>query len=170
MEKEIFEEEILIPKERIPVLIGKGGSARKTIEKKGNVKLIVDSKENIVRIKGKNIPEVYTAEKVVEAVGRGFNPETAQKIFKEDTSFEILNIHEYAKNKKRIENLKGRIIGEKGKAKHMIEKSTGAEISVYGKTIGIIGTHDAVLHARHAVEAILTGAKHETAYKLLEEH
>ena len=41
------------------------------------------------------------------------------------------------------------------------------KIVVYGKTIGLLGRPEAVVHARHAVEALLTGSTHGTAYKFL---
>ncbi len=168
MAEHTFEEEILIPKARIAILVGKAGSVRKQIAKKGNVKLFVD-KEGTVKIIAKDAFELMIAKNVVEAIGRGFNPEVAQKLFKEDNSYELLSLQDFgAKNKKSVQRLKGLVIGKQGTAKHIIQKYTGTDISVYGKTIGIIGPVEGVQLARQAFEMILTGAKHATAYRFLE--
>ena len=45
---------------------------------------------------------------------------------------------------------------------------TDTHISVYGKTIGIIGEHQDVADARTAVENMLKGAPHGNVYKWLE--
>jgi ribosomal RNA assembly protein len=57
---------------------------------------------------------------------------------------------------------------EKGKARKYIEERTGTNISVYGHTVSIIGKHYGVLPAKEAIEALITGARHSTAYKKME--
>ena len=63
----------------------------------------------------------------------------------------------------------GRLIGTKGRTKLIMEKETNTEIVIYGKTIGILGKSDDVENARQAIEAILTGSKQGTAYKILKQ-
>ena len=50
----------------------------------------------------------------------------------------------------------------------MIEKMTDTSMSVYGKTIGIIGKLHNVAIARQAVEMLLEGAPHGNVFKWLE--
>ncbi len=165
-----FEEEMLIPKTRVAVLIGASGAIKKEIEKKGNVKLLV-GREGEVKITARDAFELMVAKNVIEAVGRGFNPKIAQKLFKEDNGYELLSLQDFgAKNKQTIQRLKGRIIGKQGSVKHTIEKYTGTDISVHGKTIGIIGSSGKVQRARRAVEMILTGTKQTSAYRFLEKN
>ncbi|MBD3262984.1 RNA-processing protein [Candidatus Woesearchaeota archaeon] len=166
---EEFEEEMLIPKERIAVLIGDSGRDKKEIEKAGKIKLEIHEKENLVKIKAKDPLALWLGQQVVEAVGRGFNPKIAQKIFKEENSFELIRISDYEKSKKKIKGLKGRIIGTQGKTKKIIQNYTNTNIVVYGKTIGIIGPREGTELARRAIEILLTGAKHGTAYRFLQE-
>ena len=59
-------------------------------------------------------------------------------------------------------------IGEGGKSRKTIEDLTECYISVYGKTIGIIGEPENVAAARKAVEDLLKGSPHGNVYKLLE--
>ena len=81
MVKELFEEELLIPQERIAVLIGPDGKAKKQIEKAGNIKLQINAKEGNVKIIAEDSIALWLGRQVIEAIGRGFNPTTAQKIF-----------------------------------------------------------------------------------------
>ena len=169
MVKESFEEELLIPKERVAVLIGPKGHAKKQIEKAGDVKLQIDAKEGSVKIFAKDAVNLWLGRQVVEAIGRGFNPEIAQKIFKEENNFELISLSDYgAKSKKDLERLKGRLIGTKGKTKRVIQHHTKTHISIYGKTVGIIGPAEGVQNARRAIEIILSGARQGTAYHFLE--
>ena len=169
MVKESFEEELLIPKERVAVLIGPKGKTKKQIEKTGNIKLQINAKEGLVKIRAKTAPELWLGSQVIEAIARGFNPEIAQKIFKEENSFELINLRDYGgKSKKSLERLRGRLIGTKGKTKRIIHRYTDADISVYGKTVGIIGPVEGVQIARRAIEMLLSGARHGTVYHFLE--
>jgi len=45
---------------------------------------------------------------------------------------------------------------------------TATEISVYGKTVGIIGTIEQVKIAREAVEMLIKGVSHESVFSFLE--
>ena len=111
---------------------------------------------------------MYSAKEIVTAIGRGFNPEIAQLLVKQDYSFEILNLNDFSKTKNDMKRLKGRVIGEKGKSRGTIEELTGAYISVYGKTVAIIGEISAVSLARRAIESLLSGSQHASVYKWLE--
>lgn len=164
-----FEKVVLIPKERIAVLLGEKGKDKRSIERKGKIKLKIDSKEGSVQIVAKDAISLWIAGQVVEAVGRGFSPLTAQKLFKEGYLYTLINILDFGKSKKDLERLKGRVIGTKGKSRRIIQRYTGVEISVYGKTVAIIGLQDMVSLARRAVEILLSGSRHGAAYKYLVE-
>jgi len=163
-----FGYQIKIPKERIAVLIGKNGDIKKHIEAITKTKIDVDSKEGEVLIKGKDALGMYSAKEVVRAIARGFNPEIAQLLVKQDYAFELLNMSDFAKSKNDEKRLKGRVIGEKGKSRNTIEDLTETYISVYGKTIAIIGEIGSVGLARRAIESLLAGSPHANVYKWLE--
>lgn len=163
-----FGYELKIPKDRIAVLIGKKGEVKRHIEAITKTAIGVDSREGIVSIKGKDALSMYTAKEIVKAVGRGFNPEIAQLLMKQDYSFELIDLSGYAKTKNDEKRIKGRVIGEKGKSRKTIEDLTGTYISVYGKTIAIIGELDAVGLARKAVESLISGSQHSNVYRWLE--
>ena len=53
------------------------------------------------------------------------------------------------------------------KTRYLSEKS-GCFISVFGKTVAIIGRPDGIERARKAVEMLLEGANHSTVYRFLD--
>ena len=165
---EIFEKNIKIPLERVAVLIGKKGEMKDQLETNTFTKINVDSKEGDVTISGEDGVGIYTAESVIKAIGRGFNPETAMQLLKHDYTFEILTMQEFAKSTESMRRLKGRVIGEGGKSRRVIEDLTETSISVYGKTIGIIGEASNVSVARRAIESLLKGSPHSSVYTWLE--
>ncbi|MFH0868679.1 MAG: KH domain-containing protein [archaeon] len=163
-----FEDEILIPKVRVAVLIGVKGAVKRKIELHGHCKLKID-REGLVKITAHDALELMVSKNVVEAIGRGFNPEIAQNLFKEDNGYELLNLYDYgAKDKYDLKRIRGVVIGAEGSARKVIEQITHTNISVYGKTVAIIGPHATLQKARQAVEMLLTRARHATVFRFLE--
>ncbi|MEM4239762.1 MAG: KH domain-containing protein [Candidatus Woesearchaeota archaeon] len=163
-----FAYELKIPKERVAVLIGKKGELKRQLEHVTKTKIKVDSDEGDVSISGADALLLYSCREIVRAIGRGFNPQIAMQLLKQDYGIEFINLTEYASTQKELERLRGRVIGEGGKSRKTIEDLTFTNISVYGKTIGIIGRLEGIPAARKAVEALLSGRKHGTVYKFLE--
>lgn len=169
MNKMEYSYELKIPKERIAVLIGTKGEIKKMLEEETNSKIFIDSKEGDVRITGEDSLGLFSAREIIKAVGRGFSPEIAIHILKSDYAFELLNIADYVgKSQKTAVRLKARVIGTDGKTRRYIEDATETNLSIYGKTIGIIGEVEHVMLARRAVESLLAGATHASVYKWLE--
>jgi len=164
---------ILIPKERIGVLIGKKGVTKAKIEELTGSKIDVDSSSGEVVLR---FPEQLEdpllpmkLESVIRAIGRGFNPEVAMKLLEDDYVLEVMDIRRFAgETKNALTRMRGRIIGEKGKAKTYIEERTNTKISVYGHTVSIIGRTYDVIAAREAIISLLEGSMHSTAYRLME--
>lgn len=164
----MFSSELRIPKERIAILIGVKGSTKKNIEDSLKIHLTIDSEEGIVSIEGEDALDIYTATDIVKAIGRGFNPEIAMLLLKQDYILEIIEIKDYAKSKKSAVRLKGRVIGVEGRARTNIEHLTETYIVVFGKTISIIGNVENVKIAKRAVESLLKGSPHANVFKNLE--
>ena len=163
---------VKIPKERIGVLIGPGGSVRRRIEEALGVKLRVDSRSGDVEIALKDgkgdVSKLYQALNVVRAVGRGFSPERAFRLFDEDTLLDVIDLREYVgKSENALRRVKGRIIGRDGKTRRLIEELTGVYVSVYGHTVSLIGGFDQLLVAREAVTKLIKGSQHKTVYNYL---
>tara|TARA_Y100000310_G_scaffold89923_1_gene87118 strand:- start:72272 stop:72799 length:528 start_codon:yes stop_codon:yes gene_type:complete len=165
---EEFSYELKVPEERVAVLIGKDGVAKKEIEEATKSKLDI-TKDGDVTITGTDGLLLYTTKDIVKAIARGFNPKIALTLLKTDYAFELIDMKDIAgKSKNTLQRLKGRVIGKGGKSREEIERLTETNISVYGKTIGIIGEVEAVSTARQAVAMLLQGSMHKTVFQFLE--
>ncbi|MEM2918337.1 MAG: KH domain-containing protein [Candidatus Altiarchaeota archaeon] len=156
---------IKIPEERVGILLGENGSIKREIERKTRTKIKVDNCE--VSIEGQPMDE-WIAKDIVKAIARGFSPEKALKLLDENYSFEIIRLKDFANTEKELIRKKARVIGEHGKAREKIEESTDTYISIYGKTISIIGRYEDVEIAKEAIIKLLNGASHRSVYKFLE--
>ena len=166
-------EYLKIPRERVGVVIGKNGIIKDEIENLTKTEIIVDSEAGTVAISPTEETEdplsVWKARYIVKAIGRGFNPEIAVKLMGDETILEIINLPDYVgKNKKAVLRQKARIIGKEGRTKDIITDMTGVDISIYGKTVAIIGDMEQIHIAKEAVEMILSGVRHKTVYAFLE--
>jgi ribosomal RNA assembly protein len=164
-----MEEIIKVTIKRIPVLIGHNGITKRHIEKATHTRLDIDSHTGeIVIVGGNNYYDVYNAKKVVSAISRGFSPEVAFKILKDDYTIEVITLSDLAgKNESRLEQIKGRIIGREGSIKNMIERQFNCNISIFGKTVSIIAKAEDMAEVQKVVEAIIGGCKHTTVFKML---
>ena len=159
---------IKIPKERIAVLIGTDGETKKDLQEATGITIDVDSKEGEVTLFGSDAIKLYASREVVKAIARGFNPDIAKLLLRQDYVYEQLLIKDFAKNPNHLPRLKGRVIGTEGKSRKTIEELSETNVSVYGKTIGIIGLPENCDTARRAIESLLLGSPHSNVYKWLE--
>ncbi|MBW2977015.1 KH domain-containing protein [Candidatus Woesearchaeota archaeon] len=165
----VYSYELKIPKERVAVLIGKSGDIKKSIESETKTKIKVDSLEGDIFVSGKDALGLYTAREIIMSVGRGFNPEISKLLLKQDYVFEVISLKDYVgKSRNTMLRLKGRVIGKEGKSRKLIEELSEAYISVYGKSISIIGLPESASMAKRAIEALLHGSTHANVYKWLE--
>jgi len=166
-------EVLKIPKDRIGVLVGKKGETKNKIEKELGVEIEIDEDGEITIFsteEQKDPLATWKARDIVRAIGRGFNPEKALKLISDDYVLEIIDITDYAHSDNAIRRLKGRVIGSGGKSRRYIEDLTDTDISVYGKTVAVLGEFEPVQIAKEAVSMILRGSSHAKMYKYLERH
>lgn len=88
---------VRIPKERVGVVIGPDGTTKKNIEEKLQVELEIDSDAGDVNItvseKATDPSTLFRAKDVVTALGRGFSPEHAFRLVRdEDAVLELLDL------------------------------------------------------------------------------
>ncbi|MDK2983401.1 MAG: ribosomal assembly protein [Thermococcaceae archaeon] len=168
------EEFVRIPKERIGVVIGKKGETKKKIEEATKTKIEIDSRTGEVFITSTEKTDdplaVWKARDIVLAIGRGFSPERAFRLLNEGEILEVVDLTDVVvgNEKNALPRVRGRIIGRKGRTREIIEEMSGADISVYGKTVAIIGNPIQVQIAKTAVEKLAKGSPHGTVYKYLE--
>ena len=164
---------VRIPKERVGVLLGPEGKVKQYIEEKLLVSLEVDSEQGDVNIvlseEALDPSELFRARDLVTAIGRGFAPEHAFRLIRdEEAIFDVISLREiFGRSESDITRIKGRIIGMEGKTRRIIEELSGADIVVYGYTVGIIGTFEQANIARTAVQMLIDGCQHHSVYKYL---
>ncbi|HLD16003.1 MAG TPA: KH domain-containing protein [Candidatus Nanoarchaeia archaeon] len=164
----MFSSETRIPKARVAILIGKKGATKRDIEKRLNLKIEV-TPDGDVTVNGEDSFENYIAIKIIKAIGRGFNPKIALYLINDQYLLEIINIKDYVGNSKvKMQRMKSRVIGTQGKAWKMIEKMTDTNISVFGKTVSIIGLNEDVEIAKQAIDKLLHGADHGKMFEFIE--
>ncbi len=163
---------IRIPQDRIGVLIGKGGETRDHIEKISGIRLEIDSESGDVNLDDSNQkdPEMpLKVREVVRAIGRGFSPERAYRLFDTGVYLEIIDLKDFTgKNSKRTKTVRSRLIGTRGKTRRLIEELSESYISIYGNTVSIIGDYIQMEISRESIMMILRGNQHGTVYKYLE--
>ncbi len=163
---------IRIPKERVGVLIGKDGETKKTIEKISQMNLVIDSEEGEISFNEQEAKDPLIplkVEDVIRAIGRGFSPEHAFRLFGEETELFIFDIYDYVgKKESHLVRVKARVIGREGKTKRVIEGLTGGFLSVYGHTVAVIADFDSIDIAKKALDMLLSGSEHPTVYRYLE--
>ncbi len=164
--------EIRIPKDRLAVLIGTNGSAKRAIESLGEVLMEIDSLEGDITVIQKGDPlKANLTLSVVQAIGRGFNPQKAALLYEENFQLVVISLREFARpGSHRISEIKGRIIGTGGKTRRVIEELTTTSISVYGDTVSVIGDYVSVEYAREALMMLINGSRQRTVYTYLEKN
>ena len=162
---------VKIPDDRIGVLIGRGGETMREIEERAEVRLDIDSESGTVRIEKVGDPlKGLKGPDIVRAIGRGFAPEDALDLLEDDMMmFEVIDIDAAARNKNDLRRQKGRLIGEDGRTRELMEELTGASVTIYGSTLAAIGGPQQVEAVREAAEMILDGAPHGAVYSFLEQ-
>ncbi|MBU0527865.1 MAG: KH domain-containing protein [Candidatus Micrarchaeota archaeon] len=155
---------IRIPEERIKILIGTNKKTKEKIEEKCNVSLKISDSE--VEIVGEPA-DIFFAQDIVKAIGRGFEPRKAFMLLKPENAFYLISLRELASTEKTITRMKGRVIGDDGKIKIAIEDATDSFISVYGSTIAIISNVETINYAKEAISMIINGAMHASVLAYL---
>lgn len=161
---------VKIPRERIAILIGKNGSTKREIEKVAMVRLIIDSESGDVDVEQHGDPlKANLSLNVIQAVGRGFNPEKALGLMDENFQLIVISLREFAKpGSKRINEIKGRLIGKAGRTRSIIEGLTSTYISVYGDTVSIMGDYVSAQYSKESLLMLINGRKQRSVYTYLE--
>ena len=161
---------VTIPQDRIGALIGEGGETMREIESRAEVRLDIDSETGSVRVETVGDPvKGLKGPDIVKAVGRGFSPEAALSLLEGDMRmFDLVDLKSATRNENDLRRQKGRLIGEDGRTRELMEELSGAEVVIRGTTLGVIGQPEEVETVRRATGMILDGAPHGAVYSFLE--
>lgn len=163
---------IKVPMERVAVLIGHNGETKNYLEEQSKLKIYIDSKLGEVVIDDHEVDNpliVIKIENIIRAIGRGFSPENAYRLFDDDSDFFMFDLYDYVgKKPSHVRRLKSRIIGSEGKTKRVLEELTDSKISIYGHTISIISNILSINILKKSIDMLITGSKHATVYRFVE--
>jgi ribosomal RNA assembly protein len=161
-----------VPLDRVGVLIGKKGETLNILREKGRTEIEVDSDTGEVLLMDDLSDDPYLSFRmrdVLRAIGRGFSPENAMKLLDDDIYYEEFDIREFSgKSKKRILQVRSRLIGSGGKTRRLIEDLTDCQLSIKGNTVALIGDIEGMKVASKAVMMILNGSEHSSVYSFME--
>ena len=161
---------VRVPSDRVGIIIGAKGETKRMLIKMTGIKIDVDGEGEVVihDDKAKDPLAALKLMDVIKAIGRGFSPERAMRLFQDDEYFEAIDLKESGGRPNQLSRIRGRIIGHDGKTRELIEDLAGVSLSVYGNTVAIIGSSAGLPVAKHAIEMLLNGSEHSTVYRYLE--
>ncbi|MHA2322565.1 MAG: KH domain-containing protein [Candidatus Thorarchaeota archaeon] len=167
-----YHETIKVPVDRVGVIVGRNGKVRRRVEKLANVKLDVNP-EGVVTITAAEDTEdpvlAWKARDIIRAMARGFSPKNALSLIADDMQLIVVSLRDVVgSSPNQMKRVAGRIIGENGRTRRVIEQTTEVKISVYGKTVSIIGMSPGLDYARRALDMLISGAPHSAVYSRLE--
>lgn len=168
----LYHETIKVPGDRVGVIVGRDGRVRKRVEELTNAKIDVNS-EGVVTITAPENTEnpvlAWKARDIIRAMARGFSPKNAFSLIDDDMQLLVISLREVVgSSQNQMKRVAGRIIGENGRTRRVIEQTTETKVSVYGKTVSIIGMSPGLDYARRAIDMLIAGAPHSTVYSRLE--
>ena len=164
---------VKVPKDRIGALVGPEGRVKERLQKQLGTEIIIDSDSGDVTLTlSPNMEDpsmLFRAKEVVTAIGRGFAPERAFRLVQDENALlAVIDLRElFGRSPNDIERIKGRVIGQEGKTRRIIEELTDADVSVYGHTVSIIAGAEEMDIAREAIRMLLEGRQHSTVYRFL---
>ena len=163
---------IRIPQDRVGTLIGTKGETKKMLQNISGIKIDVDTEGEVMIHDDAETADPLMALKIIDvikAIGRGFNPDHATRLFDDDEYLEVVDLKEFVGGRNnQLSRIRGRIIGKDGKTRQIIEDLTGVYVTIYGNTVALIGNSVSLPVAKHAVELLLNGSEHATVYHYLE--
>lgn len=159
---------IRIPAERVSALRGDADATLQLLERKLKCSIEV-SEEGAVEITGEPVDEFF-GKGVIRAIGRGFAPHKALKLLDDGYGFNLIDLRDYTSKPEAMTRIKGRLIGEKGKAKKIVEEEGECDLALWGHTIGVIAKLDTLDVATTAVFKLIEGQPHTAVYMYLEKN
>jgi ribosomal RNA assembly protein len=115
-----------------------------------------------------SVDSILKVREMAKAVALGFSPEQAMALENDEYILAVVDLKDYTDKPNHLRRIKGRIIGEGGRAKRTIENLAEVSMVVGDNYVAILGRLDDVEVARRAVEMLIEGKKHSTVYKFIQ--
>lgn len=120
-----------------------------------------------VTINSKDPFSEYITSKIIEAFAFGFSLIAAFQLKDTDYSFNKFKVKDFTRDS-RINAAVSRLIGTKGRTKHVIQELSDCDIVIKDKEVGIIGLSNNVETTTQAIVSLIKGSKQSNIYGYLE--
>lgn len=162
-----------IHEDRLGALIGEGGRVVKDLEARLGIRVTVNTVDSSVVVEPASpytpAINILKGQEIIKAIEYCFSYERASRLYDDDSVLVVMDLKDYVgPNESHLQRIRGRIIGEEGRAKRVLEEMTGTYISVCRDYVAIIGEYSRVELARQAIEMLAQGRQHSTVYKFLD--
>ena len=162
------EEQVFIDLNRLPVIIGQEGSTKEKLEQQFEVSINIDSKSGEVVITGEDSAKRYVLSLVLQAINYGFSPEHAMILEDEYNVLDVIDVKQQVRDQHRLKVVMGRVIGQEGRTRKLIEEITNCHVTVKDHYVGVIGKFENVQLVHEALQMLIKGASHKSFYGYLE--
>jgi ribosomal RNA assembly protein len=142
-------------------------SKKKKLETDLKVKIKLDIKNNIATFEGDSL-DIYTAERVIDALDKNFSFDIAYLLLKPEYILEDIPIRNFTRKTRLMKDVKARIIGKNAKAIRLMANLSDCYITLHDNEVSIIGTFDKIKEAKNAITNLVSGLKHSKIYDYLE--
>lgn len=164
---------VRVPPERLGAVIGEAGRVKKELMERTGTLITVDTENGMVIVEAESDKvspyNVMKAAEVIKAIAYGFPADKAMRLLDDDQVLVIVDLKQLVGDSpNHLKRVKGRIIGEGGRARRTLEQMTGTYIVVGDYHVAIIGEYERAMAAKQAVEMLVEGRMHSTVYKHLD--
>lgn len=164
---------VRVKPDRLGAIIGHSGEVKTEIMRRTGTVLTVDTENSMVIVEPEvdGVPPInlMKAAEIVKAISLGFPPEKAFRLLDDEQILVVVDLKQIVgDSQNHLKRIKGRIIGEGGRARRTIEEMTGTYIHVGEHEVAIIGDYERAMAAKQAVEMLAEGRMHSTVYRHLE--
>lgn len=135
------------------------------------VRVELDEKELYIKLTpgpDAAVDAILKVREMAKAVALGFAPEQAMALESDEYVLAVIDLKEVTDKPNHLRRIKGRIIGEDGRAKKTIENLAQVAMIIGDTYVAILGKLEDVEIARRAVEMLIEGKKHGTVYKFIQ--
>ena len=112
---------IRIPQDRVGTIIGTKGETKKMLQNISGIKIDVDTEGEVTIYDDAETADPLMALKIIDvikAIGRGFAPDRATRLFDDDEYLEVVDLKEFVGGRNnQLSRIRGRIIGKDGKTR-----------------------------------------------------
>lgn len=136
----------------------------KVIEK--NLLVSIKFKGELIELESSDPLQEYLTKKIIHAIGQGFDINISLSLINEENVLKIINLDEFL-SPNAIQRQIGRIVGEKGKFKKVIEEEGNVYICIQDEEVSVIGQFEDVEIAVNAIQKLIGGTPHSNIRKYI---